>query len=157
MLHHITIVLSGYMFSGWNEPWIDILSFSVTVSIYLHYTAMGALSEESAITVSSLSTDLWNNWTKNNAEGISFLFCLSLLVCHLNPKPTNSPPPPQPKIQTNPNQTKNPTKSIMMIAAIMVLSLGHCWILCVFYLWDELLSSRNLKNLSEVIAATPLG
>ncbi|KAM6072022.1 uncharacterized protein LJ206_010307 isoform 3-T3 [Theristicus caerulescens] len=38
------------------------------VSIYLHYTAMGALSEESAITVSSLSTDLWNNWTKNNAE-----------------------------------------------------------------------------------------
>ncbi|XP_040982509.1 probable bifunctional methylenetetrahydrofolate dehydrogenase/cyclohydrolase 2 isoform X6 [Aquila chrysaetos chrysaetos] len=30
--------------------------------------AMGALSEESAITVSSLSTDLWNNWTKNNAE-----------------------------------------------------------------------------------------
>jgi len=39
---------------------------------------MGALSEESAITVSSLSTDLWNNWTKNNTEGISFLFCLSL-------------------------------------------------------------------------------
>ncbi|NXJ81697.1 EPGN protein, partial [Trogon melanurus] len=42
--------------------------FSVTVSIYLHYTAMGALSEESAITVSSLSTELWNNWTKNNTE-----------------------------------------------------------------------------------------
>ncbi|XP_064306816.1 bifunctional methylenetetrahydrofolate dehydrogenase/cyclohydrolase 2, mitochondrial isoform X2 [Phalacrocorax carbo] len=38
------------------------------VSIYLHYTAMGALSEESAVTVSSLSTDLWNNWTKNNTE-----------------------------------------------------------------------------------------
>ncbi|XP_054680110.1 bifunctional methylenetetrahydrofolate dehydrogenase/cyclohydrolase 2, mitochondrial isoform X2 [Grus americana] len=32
------------------------------------FEAMGALSEESAITVSSLSTDLWNNWTKNNAE-----------------------------------------------------------------------------------------
>ncbi|XP_042652275.1 probable bifunctional methylenetetrahydrofolate dehydrogenase/cyclohydrolase 2 isoform X10 [Tyto alba] len=30
--------------------------------------AMGALSEESAITVPSLSTDLWNNSTKNNAE-----------------------------------------------------------------------------------------
>lgn len=42
---------------------------------------MGALSEDSAVTVSSLSTDLWNNWTKNNAEGISFLFCLSLLNC----------------------------------------------------------------------------
>ncbi|NXY88821.1 EPGN protein, partial [Alcedo cyanopectus] len=44
------------------------LSFSVPVSICLHYTAMGALSEESAIAVSSLSTDLWNNWTKNNTE-----------------------------------------------------------------------------------------
>uniref|UniRef100_A0A8C3J3X8 methenyltetrahydrofolate cyclohydrolase n=1 Tax=Calidris pygmaea TaxID=425635 RepID=A0A8C3J3X8_9CHAR len=32
------------------------------------FEAMGALSEESAVTVSSLSTDLWNNWTKNNAE-----------------------------------------------------------------------------------------
>uniref|UniRef100_A0A8B9ZG60 Methylenetetrahydrofolate dehydrogenase (NADP+ dependent) 2 like n=1 Tax=Anas platyrhynchos TaxID=8839 RepID=A0A8B9ZG60_ANAPL len=31
-------------------------------------SAMGALSEESAITVSSLSTELWNNWTKNNTE-----------------------------------------------------------------------------------------
>ncbi|XP_030306019.1 probable bifunctional methylenetetrahydrofolate dehydrogenase/cyclohydrolase 2 isoform X1 [Calypte anna] len=30
--------------------------------------AMGALSEESAVTVSSLSADLWNNWTKNNTE-----------------------------------------------------------------------------------------
>ncbi|KAL2304584.1 hypothetical protein Nmel_006533 [Mimus melanotis] len=29
---------------------------------------MGALSEESAITASSLSADLWNNWTKNNTE-----------------------------------------------------------------------------------------
>ncbi|KFO03965.1 Epigen [Balearica regulorum gibbericeps] len=36
--------------------------------IYILLKAMGALSEESAITVSSLSTDLWNNWTKNNAE-----------------------------------------------------------------------------------------
>ncbi|XP_042652269.1 probable bifunctional methylenetetrahydrofolate dehydrogenase/cyclohydrolase 2 isoform X5 [Tyto alba] len=32
------------------------------------FKAMGALSEESAITVPSLSTDLWNNSTKNNAE-----------------------------------------------------------------------------------------
>uniref|UniRef100_A0A8B9T307 methenyltetrahydrofolate cyclohydrolase n=1 Tax=Anas platyrhynchos TaxID=8839 RepID=A0A8B9T307_ANAPL len=32
------------------------------------FEAMGALSEESAITVSSLSTELWNNWTKNNTE-----------------------------------------------------------------------------------------
>ncbi|KAM6261713.1 bifunctional methylenetetrahydrofolate dehydrogenase/cyclohydrolase 2, mitochondrial isoform 1-T1 [Porphyrio hochstetteri] len=30
--------------------------------------AMGALGEESALTASSLSTDLRNNWTKNNAE-----------------------------------------------------------------------------------------
>ncbi|NXD28987.1 EPGN protein, partial [Spelaeornis formosus] len=44
------------------------LSFSVPVSVSLHYTAMGALSEESAITASSLSTDLRSNWTKNNAE-----------------------------------------------------------------------------------------
>ncbi|OXB66002.1 hypothetical protein ASZ78_006657 [Callipepla squamata] len=44
------------------------LSFSVSVSICLHYTAMGALSEESALTVSSLSTELWNSWTKNNTE-----------------------------------------------------------------------------------------
>lgn len=87
---------------------------------------MGALSEESAITVSSLSTDLWNNWTKNNAEGISFLFCSSLLVCDLKKKPNQHPPLKQPKIQTNPKQTKNPTKSIMMIAATMLLSLGHC-------------------------------
>ncbi|KGL94708.1 Epigen [Charadrius vociferus] len=36
--------------------------------IYILLKAMGALSEESAFTVSSLSTDLWNNWTKNNAE-----------------------------------------------------------------------------------------
>ncbi|PKU38600.1 epigen [Limosa lapponica baueri] len=36
--------------------------------IYILLKAMGALSEESAVTVSSLSTDLWNNWTKNNAE-----------------------------------------------------------------------------------------
>uniref|UniRef100_A0A8C4IX75 Probable bifunctional methylenetetrahydrofolate dehydrogenase/cyclohydrolase 2 n=1 Tax=Dromaius novaehollandiae TaxID=8790 RepID=A0A8C4IX75_DRONO len=48
-----------------------MLSFSVTVSIYLHYTAMGALSEESAITISSLSSELWNNGTKNNTEGAS--------------------------------------------------------------------------------------
>ncbi|XP_069711145.1 bifunctional methylenetetrahydrofolate dehydrogenase/cyclohydrolase 2, mitochondrial-like isoform X4 [Phaenicophaeus curvirostris] len=32
------------------------------------FEAMGALSEESAVAVSSLSTDLWNNWTKNSAE-----------------------------------------------------------------------------------------
>ncbi|XP_059327063.1 bifunctional methylenetetrahydrofolate dehydrogenase/cyclohydrolase 2, mitochondrial isoform X4 [Ammospiza nelsoni] len=32
------------------------------------FEAMGALSEESAITASSLSTDLRINWTKNNAE-----------------------------------------------------------------------------------------
>ncbi|KFR00922.1 Epigen [Nipponia nippon] len=36
--------------------------------IYILLKAMGALSEESAITVSSLSTDLWSNWTKNSAE-----------------------------------------------------------------------------------------
>ncbi|NXU53609.1 EPGN protein, partial [Turnix velox] len=35
---------------------------------FLPYTAMGALGEDSALTVSSLSTDLWSNWTKNNAE-----------------------------------------------------------------------------------------
>lgn len=73
---------------------------------------MGALSEESAITVSSLSTDLWNNWTKNNAEGISFLFCLSLLVCHLNPKPTNSPPPPNQKFKQT--QTKQKTQQNLL-------------------------------------------
>ncbi|NXN40981.1 EPGN protein, partial [Rhinoptilus africanus] len=36
--------------------------------IYILLKAAGAMSEESAITVSSLSTDLWSNWTKNNAE-----------------------------------------------------------------------------------------
>lgn len=152
LLHHIRIVLSRYMFSGWNEPWIDILSFSVTVSIYLHYTAMGALSEESALIVSSLSTDLWNNWTKNNAEGISSLFCLSLLIWHLKRS--------KQKLKQNKPKPKNPAKSIMMIAAIMLLLLEHCWILCVFYLWDELLSWWSLLrflSLSEVIAATQLG
>lgn len=67
-----------------------MLSFSVIVSIYLHYTAMGVLSEESAVNVSSLSTDLWNNWTKYNAEGISFSFCLPLLICHLKKSPQTS-------------------------------------------------------------------
>ncbi|NXN19234.1 EPGN protein, partial [Indicator maculatus] len=42
--------------------------FSLTVSICLLCTAMGALSEEAAVTGPSLSTDLWNNWTKNHAE-----------------------------------------------------------------------------------------
>ncbi|XP_067153574.1 bifunctional methylenetetrahydrofolate dehydrogenase/cyclohydrolase 2, mitochondrial isoform X3 [Apteryx mantelli] len=32
------------------------------------FEAMGALSEESAITISSLSTELWNNWTKTSTE-----------------------------------------------------------------------------------------
>ncbi|XP_054248181.1 bifunctional methylenetetrahydrofolate dehydrogenase/cyclohydrolase 2, mitochondrial-like [Indicator indicator] len=32
------------------------------------FEAMGALSEEAAVTGPSLSTDLWNNWTKNHAE-----------------------------------------------------------------------------------------
>ncbi|KFW10451.1 PREDICTED: epigen [Eurypyga helias] len=36
--------------------------------IYILLKAMGALSEESTVTVSSLSTGLWNNWTKNSAE-----------------------------------------------------------------------------------------
>uniref|UniRef100_A0A8C7EAF5 Epithelial mitogen n=1 Tax=Nothoprocta perdicaria TaxID=30464 RepID=A0A8C7EAF5_NOTPE len=36
--------------------------------IYILLKAMGALSEESAITVSSLSAELWNSWTKNNTE-----------------------------------------------------------------------------------------
>nr|XP_025964438.1 probable bifunctional methylenetetrahydrofolate dehydrogenase/cyclohydrolase 2 isoform X2 [Dromaius novaehollandiae] len=35
------------------------------------FEAMGALSEESAITISSLSSELWNNGTKNNTEGAS--------------------------------------------------------------------------------------
>ncbi|XP_067413466.1 epigen [Emydura macquarii macquarii] len=36
----------------------------------LHYTAMVALGEEAAITVSSLTTDLRNSWAKNNTEGL---------------------------------------------------------------------------------------
>lgn len=129
------------LFSGWNEPWIDILSFSVPVSIYLHYTAMGALSEESAITASSLSTDLWNNWTKNNAEGIAFLFCLSLLICQLGKKPNQ--------------QTKNSSK-ICDVSCCGAPSLEHCWI-CEFYLWDELISSWSLLKPLWVRAATQLG
>lgn len=129
------------LLSGWNEPWIDILSFSVPVSIYLHYTAMGALSEESAITASSLSTDLWNNWTKNNAEGIAFLFCLSLLICQLGKKPNQ--------------QTKNSSK-ICDVSCCGAPSLGHCWI-CEFYLWDELISSWSLLKPLWVRAATQLG
>lgn len=52
---------------------------------------MGALSEESAITASSLSTDLWNNWTKNNAEGIAFfvLFISVNLSIRKKTQPTN--------------------------------------------------------------------
>ncbi|XP_048797924.1 epigen isoform X2 [Tympanuchus pallidicinctus] len=37
--------------------------------IYILLKAMGALSEEAALTVSSLSTEMWNSWTKNNTEG----------------------------------------------------------------------------------------
>lgn len=69
---------------------------------------MGALSEESAITVSSLSTDLWNNWTKNNAEGISFVFCSSLL-CHLKPQ-TNKKKPQTTENSNKPKPNKNPNK-----------------------------------------------
>lgn len=58
-------------------------------SVCLHYTAMGALSEESAVAVSSLSADLWNNWIQNNTKGISSLFCLSLFICHLEIPPQN--------------------------------------------------------------------
>uniref|UniRef100_A0A8C2TE21 Epithelial mitogen n=1 Tax=Coturnix japonica TaxID=93934 RepID=A0A8C2TE21_COTJA len=36
--------------------------------IYILLKAMGALSEEAALTASSLSTELWNSWTKNNTE-----------------------------------------------------------------------------------------
>ncbi|XP_039398326.1 epigen [Mauremys reevesii] len=36
--------------------------------IYILLRAMVALGEEAAITVSSLTTDLWNSWAKNNTE-----------------------------------------------------------------------------------------
>lgn len=45
--------------------------------MYLYYTATVALSEEAAITISSLTTELWNNWTKKDAEGISTLPCIA--------------------------------------------------------------------------------
>ncbi|CAM5106559.1 unnamed protein product, partial [Eretmochelys imbricata] len=36
--------------------------------IYILLRAMVALGEEAAITVSSLTTGLWNSWAKNNTE-----------------------------------------------------------------------------------------
>ncbi|XP_077670465.1 epigen [Eretmochelys imbricata] len=39
--------------------------------IYILLRAMVALGEEAAITVSSLTTGLWNSWAKNNTEAYS--------------------------------------------------------------------------------------
>lgn len=50
---------------------------------------MGALSEDSAIIASSLSTDLRNNWTKNNAEGIAFFVLFVNLSIKKKTQPTN--------------------------------------------------------------------
>lgn len=101
----------------WSAFWVKwtlngYTEFSVPVSIYLHYTAMGALSEESAITASSLSTDLRNNWTKNNAEGTGF-FVLFVSVNQLGKRHNQ--------------QTKTSTK-ICYASCCDAPSLGHCWI-----------------------------
>ncbi|XP_025053848.1 epigen isoform X1 [Alligator sinensis] len=42
------------------------MAFGVLICILLKATV--ALSEEAAITISSLTTELWNNWTKKDAE-----------------------------------------------------------------------------------------
>ncbi|XP_068797038.1 epigen isoform X2 [Struthio camelus] len=49
----------------------QLLAMAFGMLIYILLKAMGALSEESTITVSSLSAELWSNWTKNNTEDVT--------------------------------------------------------------------------------------